>query len=389
MAVLGGLGRMVGSGVKGLAHTGGEIYRGARDGDIGRIAAAPLRGVGHSAMEYGRGVADVFGLGGSGGGANGFDAARADLLPLYQQAQDMYSPYAGLAGVLPQMQQALGEGKYMSNFSNAPTFESFNYNSPMSAEQFKFDFNQDPGYKFAVEEANRGLAGSLAASGMRGGGNALKEFARLNTGMAQQGYGDAYGRALETFNVNQAQNNAAKNFNFNSALQGYQANQGSRLGLAQLGTNIEQMRAQQLQQQFGNQMGIAGLGFGAVGAQAGLKTGLAGNLVDLQIGKYQADEARKIAEQNSQNQLFGSALTAGALALPALMSDQRLKENIVFKEKQNGHNMYIFNYIGSPQKFEGVIAQEVLETRPDAVETLENGYLAVNYDKLGLEMRVL
>ena len=69
-------------------------------------------------------------------------------------------------------------------------------------------------------------------------------------------------------------------------------------------------------------------------------------------------------------------------------SDPRLKENIQRLGVQNGFNIYQFNYIGNEQKYVGVMADEVLKTHPEAVCEL-NGYLAVYYDRIGVEFKTV
>lgn len=76
----------------------------------------------------------------------------------------------------------------------------------------------------------------------------------------------------------------------------------------------------------------------------------------------------------------------GALA-GAFLSDERLKENIKLIGMENGHNLYEFNYKGSPYKYEGVIAQEVQIKNPEAVEEI-GGILRVNYAKIGVRFRL-
>ncbi len=82
---------------------------------------------------------------------------------------------------------------------------------------------------------------------------------------------------------------------------------------------------------------------------------------------------------------LGSTLGSIGSAL-AMFSDPRLKENIKFVGRENGHNVYEFSYRGEPQRFIGVMADEVQETHPEAVEEIE-GYLAVNYGMIGVEFR--
>lgn len=94
----------------------------------------------------------------------------------------------------------------------------------------------------------------------------------------------------------------------------------------------------------------------------------------------------KVSSQNATKAAIGAGVGGIAGGLIGL-SDKRLKENLVLVGTLfNGLNVYCGNYIEEvdpnkiPQLF--LIAQEVLEVKPEAVETLDiNGteYLAVDY----------
>lgn len=73
----------------------------------------------------------------------------------------------------------------------------------------------------------------------------------------------------------------------------------------------------------------------------------------------------------------GSALTK---------SDARMKENFAAVGVKNGHVLWEFNYRGSPQRFRGVMAQMVMDDAPNAVVMEPDGFYAVDYAALGLEM---
>ena len=71
-------------------------------------------------------------------------------------------------------------------------------------------------------------------------------------------------------------------------------------------------------------------------------------------------------------------------------SDARLKENITkIGNSPSGINIYEWNYIGKPQKYRGVLAQELLESHPDAVDLMPNGYLGVYYGKIDVKMEAV
>lgn len=67
-------------------------------------------------------------------------------------------------------------------------------------------------------------------------------------------------------------------------------------------------------------------------------------------------------------------------------SDIALKENIRPVGRENGFPIYEFNYIGQPQKYIGVMAQEVERIAPEAVGERE-GYKTVDYDMIGVKFR--
>ena len=70
-------------------------------------------------------------------------------------------------------------------------------------------------------------------------------------------------------------------------------------------------------------------------------------------------------------------------------SDMRLKSDIVQVDTaENGLPIYNFRYKWSPTVYRGVMAQDVLLHTPSAVKTRFGGFLAVDYEALGLEMTV-
>ena len=93
---------------------------------------------------------------------------------------------------------------------------------------------------------------------------------------------------------------------------------------------------------------------------------------------------------NSRAQMLGTALGAGVGI--ASLSDRRLKTNIskVGVDEATGLNLYQFNYIpevGDDGTYIGVMSDEVRELFPSAVIVMSNGFDAVNYEELGIEMK--
>lgn len=123
------------------------------------------------------------------------------------------------------------------------------------------------------------------------------------------------------------------------------------------------------------------------------------------ISAYGAQTAQNNNQNSAMTNLFGLGGTAigtaygGQLggtvggflgsAAGSLFSDRRVKENIVEIGEENGFPIYSFNYIGQPDKtYSGVMAQDVIEVRPDAVHEIDGVY-RVDYDAIGVTMKEL
>jgi hypothetical protein len=112
-----------------------------------------------------------------------------------------------------------------------------------------------------------------------------------------------------------------------------------------------------------------------------------GNMANMQNQAFMQAQAN---EAGMYGALIGGAATMGASALykPG-SSDRRLKDNIEYvgTDDVTGLNLYEFNYISDPDtRYIGVMADEVMDYNPDAVIEQDDGYFAVYYGMLGLEM---
>lgn len=113
-----------------------------------------------------------------------------------------------------------------------------------------------------------------------------------------------------------------------------------------------------------------------------------------QLGNYNANQA---AQNNFTSGLFGlggsllgSSLPGGSSVGGAIgsaigrifTSDERLKTNIkrIGTHDKLGVGIYSYEKFGKPEI--GVMAQEVLKVKPDAVHMHDSGYLMVDYDKV-------
>lgn len=90
-------------------------------------------------------------------------------------------------------------------------------------------------------------------------------------------------------------------------------------------------------------------------------------------------------------QVGAAALTGGASAVggaAAALSDARLKENIKKVSKRGDIDIVEFNYIGNPQRFRGVTAQQIEANHPEAVREI-NGIKFVDYSKIDVKMEAI
>ena len=98
-----------------------------------------------------------------------------------------------------------------------------------------------------------------------------------------------------------------------------------------------------------------------------------------------------IGEANARGDRAGNLVELGSGFLQGLFSDPKLKTNIVKTGKQNGFNIYTWdwnelaNKLGLSGKAEGVMANEVKAVMPQAV-TNEQGYMKVNYSMIGIKV---
>jgi len=73
---------------------------------------------------------------------------------------------------------------------------------------------------------------------------------------------------------------------------------------------------------------------------------------------------------------------------PPVVSDVRLKRDIeLLGRLPNGIGLYRYRYVWSDQVYVGVMAQDVAVTRPDAVMKGSDGFLRVDYARLGIRLQ--
>lgn len=187
----------------------------------------------------------------------------------------------------------------------------------------------------------------------------LTELTNRGLRPGSQAYNDARGEFLS--NRSQAYNNANLN-NYNSAFQTQlttrQAPINEILALAGQG------QVQQPQFTSTPQTGVAGTDV----------AGITNANYAQQMQGYQANQG-----------ILGGLFSAGASLIPSLLplSDRRAKEDIVLIGKtDSGVNIYRFKYKHSGQTNIGYMAQELLESHPEAVSVGPDGLYRVDYSKV-------
>lgn len=204
-------------------------------------------------------------------------------------------------------------------------------------------FTESPNYQYNLDESTKAAERALASKGQFTSMNpaAAKAVMSNASNLASNEYQNAYN------NYNNDQNNV---FNRLASMMGYGQTANTQMNTS--GTNYANTASDLYQTQ--------------------------GNL----------SAAQNNAESAWNRSMWGDIGSAAGTAL-SIFSDRRVKENIIKVGEKNGFNIYEFNYIWSPKRWRGVIAQEVEEMRPDAVITDATGLKKVNYAALGLSMEAV
>jgi hypothetical protein len=101
-------------------------------------------------------------------------------------------------------------------------------------------------------------------------------------------------------------------------------------------------------------------------------------LINQNFQQQQQNYQTQLAQQNA---LLGGLFGLGAAGVYKY-SDRRLKTKIKkIGKTSDGMNLYSYRYKGSDEPQIGLMAQEVVKKKPEAVATMPNGLMAVDYDK--------
>lgn len=125
----------------------------------------------------------------------------------------------------------------------------------------------------------------------------------------------------------------------------------------------------------------------SAGISAGWKGGsLSEHFVMVDVTHYFGAASLEVARADrlfNESRLAGISLGGSSVSI----SDVRLKHSVVSVGRlENGIGLYRYQYLWSDQVYVGVMAQEVAQTMPEAVVQGADGYLRVDYGKLGLSL---
>jgi hypothetical protein len=272
-----------------------------------------------------------------------------------------------------QMRQAQDYYKYQTDtfrpMEHGLVEQARNYNTEGNRAQLAAQASADAANAFQSAQgvtnrqmARQGINASSGAALMMRNQNALG-LASMTAGAAtnarRQAEQTGFARSLDVTGLGRGLAGASA-----GAYQG--ANTSGSAGL-----NSAMSAGDQLSRSFGQ-----GAGYQMAGAQMGI-TGQ-GNILNSQTSAYNTGIQAK-------GEMFGSILGAGA----AYYSDRRLKDNIevVGRDERTMLPLYEFEYKnGSGKRFLGVMADDVEKKFPAMVFTMPDGYKAVNYAGLGIEM---
>jgi hypothetical protein len=221
-------------------------------------------------------------------------------------------------------------------------------------------------YGALVRAGEEGILQSASATGGLRGGNTQSALARFRPEILSSLIRDEYSRLGNMASM--GQNAAAGLGNAGMQLGQNISNQYGQIGQAQAGAALA--RGQATANMWGNIAGSVGLAAGMGGFGNRPTPTPAG--FDQMLTNVQTPLPTGIGSVNTN---------------PYITSDIRLKADIEPIGERGGHAWYRFRYVWDEPGtiHEGVMAQEVIETHPDAVITHPLGFLMVDYSKLGLE----
>lgn len=298
-------------------------------------------------------------------GIIGGKKTKAPASGFYSMPGEYQSAYTGVlnniksglpninADMFTPMEQTAGETQAYDAINQGFTPDQNQLNSDIQMQMNPWDtsvldtINRQAGGEYSILKQALGEAGQFGSNRQNLGANDIDLSRLQQIGTFKQGqYNNAIQNAL-------------------SVLPGLRANDASM-----------QLGAGDAQRGLDSQTKMAPLN--ALTAQSSLV-----GSVPTQFGEFGSPQTT-VKTGGGLGELLNAAQTAGRIY--TAFSDIRMKKDIKFIGVENGHNIYEFRYLDQPEKYIGVMAHEVEKTHNDAVTEID-GYKAVDYAKIGVEMR--
>lgn len=243
--------------------------------------------------------------------------------------------------------------------------------SAISDEERMSQFQQSPGYEFRLNEGLKAVERRNAATGTLLGGNTQKELMNYGQNTASDEYGNYLNQLMGMLGVGQNADTNAANIISGAGQQMASYDYAGGMAKANQYNNLTNL----LYSVAGSAVG----GSGSTGGGASSGSGSGG-------GTYNGSFFSQSGSQQMSPYTMLSMAGSGGGGAAAAASDINLKENIVKIAEEKGFNIYEFNYIGHPNRYRGVMAQEIQKIAPEAVFE-KDGFLAVDYNKIGVEFK--
>jgi len=259
-------------------------------------------------------------------------------------------------------------------------------------QESNFTKNQRLDQERLAMELSRGLSGNLPSTDNEAVRNATFQLGKkqLDPELKSQREALATQLANQGIPINSEAYNSAMN-----RLDQSQGEQLNSLSLQSLLTGIQTAEAQRAARfnEISSLLGRSQVGAGSSFGQ--MQSGYQG--VDL-MGAEQAALNREsqfsMLNKQLKSQMKAAQWQAAGSAIGGIgeaFSDIALKTNIQFENKFKNHlPIYTFEYINKKHgdgRFEGVMAQDVEKTYPQAVSVSSEGYKMVDYSQIGIEFR--
>jgi hypothetical protein len=220
------------------------------------------------------------------------DKAMGAISTSYDKAQGYQQPYAtaGLQGL----------GQLQNNNYNVATpgiYQPGEQQPQYQADQF--NYQQSPGYNFALQQGQNAVTTSAAGRGAALSGATLKALSKFGTGLAQQDYGNEFNRYMQG-----RQQNAAE---YNTQLGQYNTNRTFGAGQQQ---QDYLNRNQQSTQGYGRAFDLAGIGQSAANNLGTMATNYGDSLAGLYGQRGNAQAAGIMGVGQGINQI-GQGISSG------------------------------------------------------------------------------